>query len=410
MKYKICQYRLDTINIPASRWVVGEVYNAQIGHIQHGPNKQVYFIDSPSGVASFLSKITNPHVRRGASLTRLIQPFRSNPPGSFGNIFIGLPNYPQHIFAEENTVAAFSLGPDFWLCSNQNTVLEAPEGYVYQWNTGATTQQITVQQPGAYILNIYSACGDFLLSDTIQIFQSSETINLGQDTLICSGSPLRLGTGVTAEDLIWSTGEKTDSITASVSGVYWVVARVSPAMCVLVDSITVLYDTPPAIAVTGDTRICTGEVAALTAIASGGASLQWSPGAATTPVIYVGAGEYAVTATSPAGCTQTATVSVVEDEAICDSLYWIPNVFTPNGDGFNDLFLPRIGKAVEAYQQTILDRWGRTMYVSNNLTHGWNGNDLHGSPCSPGVYFYVLMVTNPSGGRVVRKGEVVLVR
>jgi gliding motility-associated-like protein len=63
----------------------------------------------------------------------------------------------------------------------------------------------------------------------------------------------------------------------------------------------------------------------------------------------------------------------------------VPNVFTPNGDGYNQyFFIPKI----ELYQDaelSVVDRWGKSVYKANGYKNDWNGDDL-----STGVYYYVL--------------------
>ena len=63
----------------------------------------------------------------------------------------------------------------------------------------------------------------------------------------------------------------------------------------------------------------------------------------------------------------------------------VPNVFTPNGDGYNQyFFIPKI----ELYQDaelSVVDRWGKSVYRSNGYKNDWDGDDL-----STGVYYYVL--------------------
>lgn len=65
----------------------------------------------------------------------------------------------------------------------------------------------------------------------------------------------------------------------------------------------------------------------------------------------------------------------------------IPNVFTPNNDGVNDLFKPVVFKGMESGNMVILNRWGNVIYESNDLSNGWDGT-FQNKPVSDGVYFY----------------------
>jgi gliding motility-associated-like protein len=67
----------------------------------------------------------------------------------------------------------------------------------------------------------------------------------------------------------------------------------------------------------------------------------------------------------------------------------IPNVFTPNGDGVNDLLVIRglrKGSSLHVY-----DRWGQEVYVSDDYTQDWEGRDPAGEALPEGTYWYVLL-------------------
>lgn len=83
------------------------------------------------------------------------------------------------------------------------------------------------------------------------------------------------------------------------------------------------------------------------------------------------------------GCTDTSYVTV---EIKHEFRFWIPNAFTPNGDGLNDLFKPSV-MGVEEYKFMIFDRWGELIYKTSNPQAGWNGN-YRGDPCQEEVYVY----------------------
>lgn len=69
-------------------------------------------------------------------------------------------------------------------------------------------------------------------------------------------------------------------------------------------------------------------------------------------------------------------------------VYYVPNAFTPNGDGINDLFLPMANVVdLEKYDLQIFDRWGESIYASTDPTEGWDGT-LGGTEMPNGVYVY----------------------
>jgi gliding motility-associated-like protein len=98
-----------------------------------------------------------------------------------------------------------------------------------------------------------------------------------------------------------------------------------------------------------------------------------------------------------------------------DRPIYIPNVFSPNDDGRNDVFFIQAGDIVEEIRTLqVFDRWGESVYVADNFlpndpTFGWDGT-LRGKDMNPGVYVYYLEVVYIDGYSEVIKGDVTLVR
>ena len=98
-----------------------------------------------------------------------------------------------------------------------------------------------------------------------------------------------------------------------------------------------------------------------------------------------------MTGTDANGCVVKETVTV---DILCTD-FIVPNVFTPDGDGKNDVFsLMNVNNIVlDSYTLTIYDRWGKVMYKTNSfdLAHSWNGKvDNTGGECPDGVYYYII--------------------
>lgn len=114
---------------------------------------------------------------------------------------------------------------------------------------------------------------------------------------------------------------------------------------------------------------------------------------------------YAVTATDINGCfaSDTVTITVIDDRSV-----FVPNIFTPNGDGRNDELLI-FGKGIAAIDFTIYDRWGAKIYHTTNPDDGWDGT-LDGEALNSGVFVYTLSVTFFDGQTQLVTGNVTLVR
>jgi gliding motility-associated-like protein len=88
---------------------------------------------------------------------------------------------------------------------------------------------------------------------------------------------------------------------------------------------------------------------------------------------------------------------------------FIPNVFTPNGDGYNDSFQPLVLNT-PAYSLTIVNRWGKQVFYSRNPFQYWQGRVDGGEEAAPGMYFWRVTATGCRGEPVTFKGYVSLLR
>jgi gliding motility-associated-like protein len=94
---------------------------------------------------------------------------------------------------------------------------------------------------------------------------------------------------------------------------------------------------------------------------------------------------------------------------------YIPNIFTPNGDGMNDYFLPETGRRVtQVNYMQVYDRWGSLLFESRNFmtgdtNFGWDGT-FRGREMNPGAYVYKVEVTYDNGTTEQLHGTVTLTR
>ncbi|MFI5150470.1 MAG: gliding motility-associated C-terminal domain-containing protein [Bacteroidia bacterium] len=94
------------------------------------------------------------------------------------------------------------------------------------------------------------------------------------------------------------------------------------------------------------------------------------------------------------GCTDSSFVIVDVQEHFTVT---IPNVFTPNNDGQNDLFLVT-GAGITNFSMEIYDRWGLQLYTSDRLNEGWNGRTSGGAELPAGTYYYIIKLKNINSG------------
>ncbi|MFA6924070.1 MAG: gliding motility-associated C-terminal domain-containing protein [Bacteroidales bacterium] len=104
------------------------------------------------------------------------------------------------------------------------------------------------------------------------------------------------------------------------------------------------------------------------------------------------AGCYFITAIDSFNNESATTNKICLDIDSC-SLYKLPNVFTPNDDGFNDYYRPFPYKFVQKIDLKIYNRWGNVVFQTSNPDIMWDGKDQHTKlKCSDGVYYYVCAV------------------
>lgn len=121
---------------------------------------------------------------------------------------------------------------------------------------------------------------------------------------------------------------------------------------------------------------------------------------------------YSITAQTIDGCTATKRINITVTRSM--GVYF-GNVFSPNEDGLNDIFVPQFGKSIKSadYFQ-VYDRWGTLVYENNSLVpsadnDGWHGK-IAGKLAPIGVYIYQISLDYIDGRREIVTGDVVLVR
>lgn len=121
---------------------------------------------------------------------------------------------------------------------------------------------------------------------------------------------------------------------------------------------------------------------------------------------------FTITGVSPEGCTDTFKLFIKADSLIPELI--MPNAFSPNDDGLNDVFGPNFvnksGYVVKTFR--IFNRWGNLVYQSfNSRKDTWDGsNGNEGKPENPGTYYYQIEIEFINGKKTILKGEVILIR
>lgn len=147
---------------------------------------------------------------------------------------------------------------------------------------------------------------------------------------------------------------------------------------------------------------------------NGSYTYQWAPSSSlsspTSAITNASPSEnttYTITVTDEFGCSIAKQVTIEVLPLICDEpLVFVPNTFTPNGDGKNDILYVRSSILTE-FTLRIYDRWGELIFESSSFDKGWDGS-FKGKMCEQGVYDYYLQGTCINDEKIIKKGNVTL--
>jgi len=201
---------------------------------------------------------------------------------------------------------------DTSICAGQTTTLDAGGPYdAYSWNTGDTTESITVSNQGYYYLNAYNGgCAGFASVYLTVNAIPTPSITPSGATTFCNGGSVSLDAGSWAS-YDWSTGESSEAITISTSGTYSVtIMDGNGCMGMTSQSVTVNPNPSPSITPDGSTAFCQGGSVMLDA--GTWSAYNWSTGDFSEMITASTSGNYSVTVTDANGCqgmtSQTVTV------------------------------------------------------------------------------------------------------
>lgn len=281
-------------------------------------------------------------------------------------------------------ITASANGP---LCAGTALNLSAAGAMSYQWSgpggfsstqQNPTVSNVQISSSGNYFVTASDANG-CTGSDTVNVIVNPSPVITVNSGAICAGNSVVITAGG-ASSYTWSNGATGNSISVSPLGTstYTVTGSANGCSNTAASTIVVYpipyanFDHGPQPASVLDPQINFYNT-------SGGANIvtwNWNFGnsssnAQNPSYLYPGAGSYAVQliVTSDHGCKDSIIKTVIiEDEF---SLY-VPNAFSPNGDGTNDVFGAK-GEGIEDFKLYIFDRWGNDIFYSEDINKGWDG-------------------------------------
>jgi gliding motility-associated-like protein len=294
------------------------------------------------------------------------------------------------------------IGNDSTICAGDSILISAPTGFVnYAWNVGGIENFIYTDLPGSYILTVTDTnnCFD---SDTLVLYTNPLPVSVLPSSVSCITDSILLDAGNGGDTYLWSNGATTPTTYAFSSGAYTV--QIMLNNCSITDTVIVNLAESNEFSLGDDTTICSGEFINLS-VQEGYDQYLWSTGETDWSVQVNQAGVYWVMVNS-CGYQMSDTIQV--GLYASPNLITVPNVFTPNGDGVNDIFLiGNIATEPELFELLIYDRWGVLLFRSNSYLIGWNGI-AEGGETTDGVYYYILNIHTDCNESVQRTGFITL--
>lgn len=291
------------------------------------------------------------------------------------------------------------LGNDTMLCAGASNIIIAPQQIQnvasYSWQNGSATTQFVATEPGVYWTRANNVCGT--TTDSIQVFPGSPPkANLGTDEELCNGSAIVLSneaTQISAAAYRWSTNQRTENISVSQPGVYWLEATNTCGTArdsVLITAKDTCNCTPllPRVDLGADFELCDNDTKQIfNALHNPSFKYTWQDGShfasytATSPGTY-----WAQVSTLCGEVTDTVTISRKTDGCICS--VFLPSAFTPDNNGKNDTYKPLFECPIIGSLQ-IFNRWGSLVYETSDLKKGWDGI-YKKTPQPGGTYVYYI--------------------
>ncbi len=288
------------------------------------------------------------------------------------------------------------------LCVGENTgtgTITATGGglrFIYYWNTGSNSSREDTLAAGTYSVTVVDAYG---CTDSVTFtIGAPDSLQLGAASIEPACTELNNGAVLPAVaggsgnyTYQWSDSSTRSTLTNAAGGSYSLTVTDANG-CTIEDSYTIPADSLTiSLGAAPDTLLELGQLVTLTA-AGNITAISWSPSGAlddSTQSIVVatpGAGRnvFTATATSASGCTATDSISILVENEVN---VFIPNAFTPNGDGINDIFNLETSGVIELVRLRIFDRWGELIFRGEDGGPGWDGTH-NGKEVPPGLYVY----------------------
>lgn len=304
------------------------------------------------------------------------------------------------------------IGRDTSFCDGGTVTLNAGPGYLtYEWEDASSGQTHAADANGLYWVRVSNHCG--FVEDTVEItVHAMPEVDLGQDITACESDTLILDAGDhPGATFTWSSDVHTQTFTPNSSGTFWVKV-VNEFDCASEDTVILSLRPSPSVDLGSDTFLCAdvlGKSIRLDATYPSNDGYLWQDGSQGSLFTVRDSGTYSVEVNNICGVVRD---EIIVDLKECHCKLWVPNAFSPNNDGNNDIFEPIVDCDIIGYTLMIFNRWGEKIFESRSLEYGWDGYYTTRLQ-DPGVYTYLIVYSgyvDYSRYMWEKKGSVLLLR
>ncbi len=299
------------------------------------------------------------------------------------------------------------------------SLVGSPTGGIFS-GTGVTGNTFSTSQGTQTITYTYTDLIGCTSTDQVTVIVNPlPSINAGMDLTLCLGTNLALnGTGGISYS--WDNGVTNgQQFSPSLGSTTYTLTGTDANGCTNTDHVTISVLNLPIAAISSN--VTSGEVP-LTVVfynsSMNSSNYSWNFGNGQTSnastnseqsTVYQNIGDYYVIMIASNGICQDADTILIRVLPLLPPWINIPNVFSPNNDGSNDVFF-LTGENIVTIEFMIFNRWGEFLHQLNGMNEFWNGTTKNGNEAVDGVYFYKYKATGISGEVLEGQGNITLIR
>jgi gliding motility-associated-like protein len=296
-----------------------------------------------------------------------------------------------------------NLGSDKNVCKEEEIILDAGNlGSIYLWNNQSTQKTNSVKGPGLFYVTVTNNIGCYRKDSIIIDTFPSTPVKFLKKATFCEGTNFLIDAGSQFRSYLWQDSSVEHYYNATKGGEYFVHLR-DQNYCTSTDSIKLSELPKPELFLSKQLQICEPD----TFIKPTGkfVSCLWEDGTTSLSHRITDYGTYSLTVTDKNQCMNSASIEVISN---CPGNMYVPNAFTPNGDGNNDLFFP-VTRNVKSLSWKIINRWGEVIFETSDFNKGWDGT-FKNERVQADVYSYLVNYVGLDGKSYIKEGSITLLK